>query len=155
MRLIIGIKFILTSLAALFACSTLVFGADCQVKVTGSDAMQYDVKKIEISKNCDKFTIELVHGGQLPAAAMGHNVVIVETAKMMGIATTMIKMENGIDNGFLPESSDILFKSKMIGGGESTTLEIDPAKLTSGTAYTFFCSFPGHWAIMKGELTVL
>jgi azurin len=74
---------------------------------------------------------------------------------MMGIATTMIKMENGIDNGFLPESSDILFKSKMVGGGESTTLEIDTAKLSSGTAYTFFCSFPGHWAIMKGDLTVM
>ena len=115
----IMIKFVLTSLAALLTCSTLVFGADCQVKVTGSDAMQYDVKKIEISNDCDKFTVELVHGGQLPAAAMGHNVVIVETAKMMGIATTMIKMENGINNGFLPESSDILFKSEMVGGGVS------------------------------------
>ena len=73
----------------------------------------------------------------------------------MVIASTIIYKDIGIDNGFLPESSDILFKSKMIGGGESTTLEIDPAKLTSGTAYTFFCSFPGHWAIMKGELAVL
>jgi azurin len=155
MYLMIWIKFVLMSLITLLAHSTLVFGADCQVKVTGSDAMQYDVKEIEISKDCDKFTIELTHGGQLPAAAMGHNVVIVETSKMMGIATTMIKMENGIDNGFLPESSDILFKSKMVGGGESTTLEIDTAKLSSGTAYTFFCSFPGHWAIMKGDLTVL
>ena len=63
MRLIIGIKFVLASLAALLACSTLVFGADCQVKVTGSDAMQYDVKKIEISKdfepNMDKINILL------------------------------------------------------------------------------------------------
>ena len=155
MRSIIGIKFVLMSLITLLAHSTLVFGADCQVKVTGSDAMQYDVKEIEISKDCDKFTIELTHGGQLPAAAMGHNVVIVETSKMMGIATTMIKMENGIDNGFLHESSDILFKSKMVCGCESTTLEIDTAKLSSGTAYTFFCSFPGHWEIMKGDLTVM
>ena len=49
MRLITGIKFVLASLVALLAGSTLVFGADCQFKVTGSDAMQYDVKKIEIS----------------------------------------------------------------------------------------------------------
>jgi azurin len=154
MRPIIGIKFILTSLIALLAHSTLVFSADCQIKVTGSDMMQYDVKKIAISKDCNKFTIELVHGGKLPAAAMGHNLVVVEASKMMAVAQT-INMANGMDNGYLPASDDILFQSKMVGGGESTTLEIEPAKLTSGTAYTFFCSFPGHWAIMKGDLTVM
>jgi azurin len=116
--------------------------------------MQYDVKKIAISKDCNKFTIELVHGGKLPAAAMGHNLVVVEASKMMAVAQT-INMANGMDNGYLPASDDILFQSKMVGGGESTTLEIEPAKLTSGTAYTFFCSFPGHWAIMKGDLTVI
>ena len=151
---IIRTKFILTSLIALFAHGTLVFGADCQIKVTGSDMMQYDVKKIEISNDCEKFTVELVHGGKLPVAAMGHNIVVVESSKLMAIAPA-INMANGIENGYLPASDDILFKSKMIGGGESTTLEIDTAKLSSGTAYTFFCSFPGHWAIMKGDLTVM
>ena len=38
-----------------------------------------------------------------------------------------------------------------IGGGESTEITFSTEKLKSGGDYSFFCSFPGHWAIMKGK----
>ncbi len=44
--------------------------------------------------------------------------------------------------------------TKVIGGGESASVSFDVAKLQAGDAYTFFCSFPGHSSIMKGELTL-
>jgi azurin len=41
----------------------------------------------------------------------------------------------------------------VIGGGETTTVTFPTSKLKKGGDYTFFCSFPGHWSIMKGKLT--
>ena len=41
--------------------------------------------------------------------------------------------------------------AKLIGGGEETTVTFDaPAKGT----YDFICSFPGHYALMKGKFIV-
>jgi azurin len=39
----------------------------------------------------------------------------------------------------------------MIGGGESTVIEFVAPE--AGT-YTYICSFPGHYAMMKGKLIV-
>jgi azurin len=46
----------------------------------------------------------------------------------------------------------VLAATKLLGGGESDSATIDVAKLKAGDAYTFFCSFPGHAALMKGAL---
>ena len=66
----------------------------------------------------------------------------------------MINMDAGIDNGFLPEDGRIIAKTAMIGGGETTSVSFEAAKLESGKEYTFFCSFPGHYGIMRGKLAI-
>ncbi len=38
-------------------------------------------------------------------------------------------------------------------GDGPTTVSFPTSKLSKGADYTFFCSFPGHWAMMKGTLT--
>ena len=63
-------------------------------------------------------------------------------------------MDAGIDNGFLPEDNRIIAKTAMIGGGESTSITFATSQLNPGTEYTFFCSFPGHYGIMRGKLTI-
>ena len=40
--------------------------------------------------------------------------------------------------------------TKVIGGGQTTSVKFPTSALKKGEAYTFFCSFPGHSAIMKG-----
>ena len=40
----------------------------------------------------------------------------------------------------------------VIHGGESTTIKFSTSKLQKGGDYTFFCSVPGHWSLMKGKL---
>ncbi len=35
---------------------------------------------------------------------------------------------------------------------ESDTITIPMDKFQKGGDYTFFCSFPGHWSVMKGKL---
>ena len=44
----------------------------------------------------------------------------------------------------------VLAHTKVVGPGQSDTVSVDVAKLKAGESYTFFCSFPGHAAVMKG-----
>jgi azurin len=46
----------------------------------------------------------------------------------------------------------VIAHTKTIGGGESTSVTFDTSKLKADQAYTYFCSFPGHFALMKGTL---
>ena len=145
------IKFILSALILLN--SSYVLAANCKLVISGSDMMKFDTTEINIDKNCEKFVITLKHSGNLPINAMGHNIVFLETKNLQKI-TSKVNMSHGIDNGFIPELKEVLFKSKMIGGGQETTLEIDPNDFISGREYMFICSFPGHYALMKGKLNI-
>ena len=130
-----------------------VFAENCKIDISGSDMMRFDTNEINVDKNCDNFVITLKHSGNLPINAMGHNIVILETKNLQKIISK-INMSNGIENGFIPEMEEVLFKSKMIGGGQETTLELDLKVLNRGGDYMFICSFPGHFALMQGKLNI-
>ena len=130
-----------------------LFAEDCKIVVSGSDMMRYDTNEINISKNCKIFVITLKHSGNLPINAMGHNIVFLETKNLQKIISK-INMSHGIENGFIPEMEEVLFKSKMIGGGQETTFELDLNFFNIGVEYTFICSFPGHFALMQGKLNI-
>jgi azurin len=44
----------------------------------------------------------------------------------------------------------VIANTKVIGGGQTTSVKFATSALKAGESYTFFCSFPGHSAIMKG-----
>ena len=129
------------------------FAEKCKIDISGSDMMKFDTNEINIDKDCEKFVVNLKHSGNLPVNAMGHNIVILESKNLQKVISK-INMAHGIEKGFMPEMEEVLFKSKMIGGGEQTTLEIDTSVFTSENEYIFICSFPGHFALMKGKLKI-
>ena len=45
----------------------------------------------------------------------------------------------------------IIVHTEMIGGGEETTIEFDAPEAGE---YDFLCSFPAHYAIMRGKFVV-
>lgn len=45
----------------------------------------------------------------------------------------------------------VIAHTKVIGGGQSTSLLFPALKLKKGGDYTLFCSFPGHWTMMKDK----
>jgi azurin len=49
----------------------------------------------------------------------------------------------------------VVAHTKIVGGGESDSVSFAPAKLATDGSYTFFCSFPGHSALMKGTLKLV
>ena len=48
-----------------------------------------------------------------------------------------------------------LAATTVIGGGQETSVSFSIDSLVVGDGYTFFCSFPGHYAIMKGAFKVI
>ena len=44
------------------------------------------------------------------------------------------------------------YHTKVVGGGESTSVTFPMSALKAGESYTYECTFPGHSALMKGTL---
>lgn len=139
------------SLAAAFAAPAMA--ATCAATVDSNDAMQFTTKSVVVPASCKTFKVTLRHVGKLPAAAMGHNFVVGKTADVSAINADGMKA--GAAAGYIKAKDPrVIAASKLIGGGETTTVDIPVAKLKAGESYTFFCSFPGHAALMKGSLAV-
>lgn len=138
---------------ALLAAGAVQAQDNCSIDLKGSDAMQFDQKTITVSSSCETITIKLEHIGKLPEQSMGHNVVISPTASFQAAAQD--GMTAGLPNQYVkPGDERVIAHTDVIGGGETTTVSFPGSKLKAGEAYTFYCSFPGHWAIMKGDLVV-
>ena len=145
------LKFFLSAL--MLSSVPYAFAEKCKIDISGSDMMKFDTDEINIDKDCEKFVVNLKHSGNLPVNAMGHNIVILESKNLQKVISK-INMSHGIEKGFMPEMEEVLFKSKMIGGGEETTLELDTSIFDKEKEYIFICSFPGHFALMKGKLKI-
>ena len=130
------------------------FSADCEQVIEGNDALQFNLKTMAVSASCETVTVTLKHTGQLPANIMGHNWVLTKSSDFMSVAQG--GGAAGLENEYVPQNdSRVIAYSKIIGGGESTTVSFSASDLSSNESYTFFCSFPGHYAIMQGSLTVI
>lgn len=126
---------------------------NCTVSLKGDDAMRFDLKEATVSAACPSITIELDHTGKLPAAAMGHNVVVTATSDVDGVNRDGIRA--GVANHYVNKDDPrVIAATTLIGGGEKTKVTFPGKTLTAGGDYTFFCSFPGHAMLMKGKLIV-
>jgi azurin len=120
------------------------------IVIKGTDAMQFDLKEIKV-KAGQKVKLTLVHSGKLAKAAMGHNFVLLKQG--VDVAAFGGKAAAARETEYIPKSelANIIAHTKLVGGGESDTIEFTaPAKGT----YTYVCSFPGHYALMKGNFIV-
>lgn len=145
-------KLVVASVLAL--ASAPLLAAECSVDVEATDQMTFNTKEIKVSKSCKSFTVNLKHVGKLPKAVMGHNWVLTKTADAQPVATE--SMAAGVDKDYVKaDDARIIAHTKLIGGGESTSVSFDVSKLAAGESYEFFCSFPGHVAMMKGNLALV
>ena len=126
---------------------------NCTVSLKGDDAMKFDLKEATVSAACPTITVELTHTGKMPAAAMGHNVVIAATKDMDAVARAGSKA--GVAGNYVNQAdARVIAATPLVGGGQKTKVTFPGKKLTAGGDYTFFCSFPGHSMLMKGKLVV-
>ena len=86
---------------------------------------------------------------------MQHNVVIFKRGvveQYEGELFGSLNEPNAQLRGFVPDSPNVLFATRLLNAGESTVLAFD-APAEPGD-YPFVCSFPGHWLMMRGILRV-
>lgn len=142
---------------AAIACAALAFSGiaaakTCELAIDGDDAMKFSKNQLTVAADCTEVQLTLKHTGKLPATAMGHNWVLTETSAFQPVANA--GMTAGAAANYVPKNEPrVIAHTKVIGGGETTSVRFPTSKLKKGGDYTFFCSFPGHWSQMKGKLT--
>lgn len=123
----------------------------CAVLIQGNDQMKFDLPQIVLAADCTEVQLTLKHTGKLAANVMGHNWVLTRTGDFQTVAND--GMRATLADAYVKKGdARVLAHTTVIGGGESTTIRFPTRGLAKGGDYTFFCSFPGHWAMMKGKL---
>ncbi|MBQ4812514.1 azurin [Pseudoalteromonas luteoviolacea] len=127
---------------------------ECELSVESNDMMQFSKKTMSVPSKCEQVKLTLIHTGKLPAAAMGHNWVLTEKKNVKAVASD--GMRAGVKNNYVkPDDVRVFASTKVIGGGESTSITFSTKGLSKDGDYQFFCSFPGHFAIMKGTFKIV
>lgn len=86
---------------------------------------------------------------------MSHNVVIIKAGsdeKVGKAADAMASLKDGYERNFVPNIPEVLFATPLVSAGKSFQLDFK-APVKPGE-YSFICTFPGHWRVMKGVLQV-
>ena len=144
-------KLIFSLAAAMLA--PIAMAEDAKVELTGNDAMQYSSKAFEVTAG-QSVSLTLKHIGKLPKTAMGHNVVVLKSGTV--VATFATKAMSAKDTDYIPADAEskgqIVAHTKLVGGGESDTVTFTAP--SEAGSYPFLCTFPGHFAVMQGVMTV-
>ncbi|MCM4158715.1 azurin [Antarcticibacterium flavum] len=129
--------------------ATTTEGDVAEVTLGGNDQMQFDKKEIRV-KAGQTVRLTFRHTGQMAKNVMGHNfVLLTQGTNINEFGQAAVKFP---DNDYIPEDkSNVIAHTKMLGGGETTTIEFEAPE--AGT-YDYICSFPGHYAIMQGKFIV-
>jgi azurin len=137
---------------ALFLSIASAHATECQIKIEANDLMQYDQNKLTVPASCAAVELTLKHTGKYPVSVMGHDWVLARTADVD--ALTSAGKTAGLTHNYLPENDlRVLAATKVVGGGEMTSINFSTEKLSQGGDYTFFCSAPGHSNQMKGRFS--
>ena len=88
--------------------------------------------------------------------ATQHNIVILDrggSVEKVGMAgNEMAKSPDGIKKHFIPDDKSILHHSKLLNPNSVETLRFVAPKKPG--KYPYVCTFPGHWVLMQGVMTV-
>jgi azurin len=148
----LGIVAAVGLLAAAFNSLTLGTGHELRtITITGNDTMRFDTTAFEVAAG-ERVRLVLINVGNLPKAAMGHNLIILK--KGVNLAAFAQSALPAAATDYIPvdKKDDIVVHTKLLGPGESDTIEFTAPSVPGN--YDYLCSFPGHWALMKGIMTV-
>ena len=127
--------------------------AACNIDVDVGDALTFSATQVTVEKSCGSVTLNMKHTGKLAASVMGHNWVLTAEADANDVASKGLAA--GLANNYVPAGdSRVIAATKIIGGGESTSITFSTDALSVGGKYLYVCTFPGHSFVMRGTLNV-
>jgi azurin len=122
-------------------------GPDRSFVIGTKPGLKYDIETITV-KAGTKIKITFKNNDD-----MLHNLVITKpgTADQVGLLAANMGL-NGERLNYIPKSNDILFHTRILRPKESDTIYfIAPAEAGD---YTYVCTFPGHYVLMRGTFRV-
>ena len=124
-----------------------------EVTITGNDSMMFDVKSFDASKGTD-FKLTFKNVGKLPKIAMGHNLVVLKKGVSAIAFGQKVLAAGASATNPLPDSvkGDVLAATKLLGPGETEILKFKIPNEPG--SYEYVCTFPGHFAMMRGIMEV-
>jgi azurin len=143
-------------LSFLFVPLLIVFSSllgNSKIEISGNDQMQFSTREFEV-KAGDEVTLVFKNVGVLPKIAMGHNLVILkEGVSALAFGGKALKAGANATNA-LPESvkGDVFAHTKLLGPGESEVIKFKAPEKPG--MFQFVCTFPGHYAMMRGVMVV-
>jgi len=123
------------------------------VAITGDDKMMYSKTSFEV-KAGTKVKVSLKNIGMIPKIAMGHNFVLLKKGETaFGFGPQVVVNGGSHANDFIPpkDKGKILVYTKMLGPGEEDSVVFTAPEPGD---YEYLCTFPGHFALMRGKMTV-
>ena len=137
-------------ITAILLASRVACAEVCPLAINATDQMRFEQQSLQVDGQCTEVEVTLHNSGKLPANIMGHDWVLTKTSDVASVANA--GMGAGLANNFQkPGDKRIVAATAIIGGGESTTVRFSTAQLEPGASYSYFCSAPGHFSIMKGR----
>ncbi len=111
--------------------------------------LQFTQKELR-AKAGERLSLTLENPDNMP-----HNWVLLKpgSAERVGaLANALIAEPNALSRHYVPESADVLCHTRVLDPLKSTTIHFN-APAQPGQ-YPYICTFPGHWAVMRGVLVV-
>ena len=143
----------ISSLLLLLLTPAFIIHAEVKkITVTGNDTMQFDLKSFEV-KAGDTVELTFKNVGKIPKIAMGHNLVVLKKG-ISAVAFGQKAMGAGANaTNALPDSvkGDTIASTKLLGPDESETITFTAPETGD---YDYVCTFPGHFALMRGVMKV-
>ncbi len=122
-------------------------GAKVEIALaTVGETMAFDKTALTVPTGAE---VHLTLKNNGTTAAMTHNWVLVKPGTEPAVA--LAGLEKASDAGFVVPSSDVLAYTPL--ASPKTTVEVTFTAPAAGK-YPYICTFPGHYLVMKGVLTV-
>ena len=137
--------------AAAAPAAANVAALEITIKPDIANPLAYDTKEFKVKAGQK---VKLTFNNTHPAVPQPHNIVIAKPGtkdKLLGLAMAMAAAPDGMAKGFIPDSTDILFKTKLL---QPNTSEVIEFTAPAAGDYPYLCTFPGHGMLMNGIMKV-
>lgn len=108
--------------------------------------MKYDITEFRASPG-QQVQVTLINQGT--DETMQHNIVIIKQGTAENIATEAVKA--GKEGNYVPSNDNVLAASGLAAPGDTVVMTFTAPELGS---YEYICTYPGHFAKMRGTFIV-
>ncbi len=140
--------FFLFLILGLFVQTAFIKAQVIEIKLESTDRTRFDTKEIRVPEG-STVRLTFIHTGRKSIRRMGHNFVLVEPDT--DIKDLVKKANRSSYEDHKPKGDSVIAFTKLIGGGESVTIEFKAPKKGE---YPFLCTYDKHYRRMKGIFIV-